>query len=675
MNRIKVLVLALVGALCVVSCNEKIGTEISDTSNYITVTSGVGPQSKAGYEGTSVLPERFVIDINQGADKPYYHETMTKSQGNKYVFLNNEQLLWADNSHSNVSIKAMTLPVGATDNSGVMEISVKSDQSNETDLIASDLLGATTDDGSIQIKNHNINIDFKHLMSKLQIVYNTSNSTVTSITSIDVNGLSTSGMYSYESMSYGDAGGSGNIKMYHNSADKTAEGIFFPYTPTSNPEIVITIEGESKPLTCPVSLNKVTRFEGGKCYIMKIAITGSTIEGAEISVKDWTIDNNTIKVTGENVLWIGTSIPGGWPEKGISSYPEIVDEAMNCNITNNAIPSTTVVRQIDAQWIRSNTTKAQWDDRNSVLHIQAGGLSITQEEANAYSSALETVYMAAYPDPGAEPKVRNKPNPNDYWWGENSTQYKNELAAYEAEVKAHDEWQVKYDARQEALATVGAWVEEQIAKILSYSYSELIIPHIDGTAGKTQCTTVIIDHGYNDRGAMIAEALGLAQRPESVMAGPEHVEGYNYLMKMINNVIDYDEYLEHVNDPDFSGLAALQHYIVEMGEVITAIRNTNPNVRIIIGNYFSNRNPNIKAEFSKYANSTYFTELICYFNEAVATLFDLEIVNVYDHLWLDESKFNSFCTDGVHPWTTQLAIDAIAQIYINELDGVIGSRN
>lgn len=671
MNRIKVLVLALVGALCVVSCNEKIGTEISDTLNYITVTSGVGHQSKAGYEGISVLPEQFVIDINQGGDKPYYHETMTKGQGNKYVFLNNEQLLWADNSHSNVSIKAMTLPVGATDNSGVMEISVKHDQRNEADLIASDLLGATTDDGSIQIKNHNINIDFKHLMSKLQIVYNTSNSTVTSI---DVNGLSTSGNYSYESMSYGDAGNSGNIKMYHDFADKTAEAIFFPYTPSSAPVLVVTAEinGESDTFECPISLSKVTRFEGGKCYIMKIAITGSTIEGAEISVKDWTIDNNTIKVTGENVLWIGTSIPGGWPERGITSYPEIVDEAMNCNVTNNAIPSSTVVRQIDAQWIRSNTTKAQWDDRNSVLHIQAGGLSITQEEANAYSSALETVYKAESPGPGAAPTVPKKPDPNDYRWGQYDSQYKKALAEYEAAVKAHDEWQVKYNAWQEA---VGAWVKEQIAKILSYSYTDLIIPHIDGTAGKTQCTTVIIDHGYNDRGAMIAEALGLAQRPESVMAGPEHVEGYNYLMKMINNVIDYDEYLEHVNDPDFSGLAALQHYIVEMGEVITAIRNTNPNVRIIIGNYFSNRNPNIKAEFSKYANSMYFTELICYFNEAVATLFDLEIVNVYDHLWLDESKFNSFCTDGVHPWATQLAIDAIAQIYINELDGVIGSRN
>lgn len=643
MNRIKVLVLTLVGALCVVSCNDKIGTEISDTLNYITVTSGVGPQSKAGYEGISVLPEQFVIDINQGGDKPYYHKTMTKGQGNKYVFLNNEQLLWADNSHSNVSIKAMTLPVGATDNSGVMEIRVKDDQRNEADLIASDLLGATTDDGSIQIKNHNINIDFKHLMSKLQIVYNTSNSTVTSI---DVNGLSTSGMYSYESMSYGNAGGLGNIQMYHNSADKTAEGIFFPYTPTSNPQIVITIAGETEPLTCPISLNKVTRFEGGKCYIMKIAITGSTIEGAEISVKDWTIDNNTIKVTGENVLWTGTSIPGGWPEMGITSYPELVDEAMNCTIVNNALPSSTVVRQIDADWIRNNTkkgnntknangeiTKYGWDDEGSVLHIQAGGLAHTHADAEALRTTLETVWGS----------ITNN------WGGTDATK------------------------RQQRTT----WVNTQIDKIKAYSYETLIIPHIDGTSGKTQCTTVIIDHGYNDRGAMVAEALGLAQRPESVNAGPEYVEGYNYLMKLINRVINYDQYKEHVNDPDFSGLAAVQHYIVDMEKIITAIRNKNSNVRIIIGNYFTLRNTTISSEYQAAGlpNYQYYTELICYFNEAVATLFNLDIVNVYEHLWLDESKFSSFCTDGVHPWTNQLATDAIAQIYINELDGVIGSRD
>lgn len=673
MNNIKVLFGTLAFVLCLVSCNDKIESELAGTFEPITVTSSVDCLTKAGYEKTAVLPDKFIIDIDQSGSSPDYHRTMVKAQANSYVFLNNEDLFWADNSHQNVSIKAMTLPIGASDNSGTMSVSVKNDQRQEADVIASDLLGATTDNGTIVISNHNINIDFKHLMSKLQVTYNASN---TQISSIKVTGLCVGGEYSYDSMTYGRAGNIGDIWMYLNT-DNTAEAIFFPYTPSSNPviEISATVDGESVNMTCPVSLSKITRFEGGKRYIMNIAIEGSTIKGAEVTVKDWTIDNNSIQITGENVLWIGTSIPGGWPERGITSYPEIVDEAMNCNITNNAIPSTTVVRQIDAQWIRSNTTKAQWDDRNSVLHIQAGGLSITQEEANAYSSALETVYMAAYPDPGAEPKVRNKPNPDDYWRGEKNTQYKNDLAAYEAEVEAHDEWQVKYDARQEALATVGAWVEEQIAKILSYSYTDLIIPHIDGTAGKTQCTTVIIDHGYNDRGAMIAEALGLAQRPESVMAGPEHVEGYNYLMKLISNVIDYDEYIGHVNDPDFSGLAALQHYIVEMGEVITAIRNTNPNVRIIIGNYFSNRNPYISEEFNSYANSMYFTELICYFNEAVASLFDLEIVNVYDHIWLDESKFITFCTDKVHPWTSQLAIDAIAQIYINELDGVVGSRN
>ena len=623
MNNIKVLFGTLAFVLCLVSCNDKIESELAGTFEPITVTSGVDCLTKAGYEKTAVLPDKFIIDIDQSGSSPDYHRTMVKAQANSYVFLNNEDLFWADNSHQNVSIKAMTLPIGASDNSGTMSVSVKNDQRQEADVIASDLLGATTDNGTIVISNHNINIDFKHLMSKLQVTYNASN---TQISSIKVTGLCVGGEYSYDSMTYGRAGNIGDIWMYLNT-DNTAEAIFFPYTPSSNPviEISATVDGESVNMECPVSLSKITRFEGGKRYILNIAIEGSTIKGAEVTVKDWTIDNNSIQITGENVLWIGTSIPGGSPEEGITSYPEIVDEAMNCNVTNNAIPSSTVVRQIDAQWIRSNTTKAQWDDRNSVLHIQAGGLSITKEEAEAYRNALNTVYNNS----------TTRPNTN---------------------------------SRK-------IWVDRQITKILSYSYNELIIPHIDGTAGKTQCTTVIIDHGYNDRGAMIAEALGLAQRPESVMAGPEHVEGYNYLMKLISNVIDYDEYEEHISDPDFSGLAAVQHYIVEMGEVITAIRNTNSNVRIIIGNYFSNRNPNIREEYKSYANSMYFTELICYFNEAVATLFDLDIVNVYDHIWLDESKFNSFCTDTVHPWKSQLAIDAIAQIYINELDGVIGSRN
>ena len=43
-------------------------------------------------------------------------------------------------------------------------------------------------------------------------------------------------------------------------------------------------------------------------------------------------------------------------------------------------------------------------------------------------------------------------------------------------------------------------------------------------------------------------------------------------------------------------------------------------------------------------------------------------VKVYEMDW------TKFCPDGVHPYNPD-AINAIAEIYIRELEGIIGSRN
>ena len=155
-------------------------------------------------------------------------------------------------------------------------------------------------------------------------------------------------------------------------------------------------------------------------------------------------------------------------------------------------------------------------------------------------------------------------------------------------------------------------------------------------------------------------------------------------MSVKSKLVDYNQYKS-----DFNGNSNLTaggkenevSYILAMSDVIQAIKAANSSVKIIIGNYFALNSPWVKANYFPTFNEN-FTSLICYNNEALAAMWDLDIVNVYEHLQISEDMFwnphgvdySKFCPDGVHPATYE-AVSAIAEIYINQLDGIIGSRN
>ena len=99
--------------LCIAGCSEAISEIEPDNGGKITVTTEVGGQTKAGYEGTVSLPEKFIMDINQGGDAEYDYsllEMIRMNNGNTYNASVN--LWWADSDHSNVEVKAITLPYG-----------------------------------------------------------------------------------------------------------------------------------------------------------------------------------------------------------------------------------------------------------------------------------------------------------------------------------------------------------------------------------------------------------------------------------------------------------------------------------------------------------------------------------------------------------------------------------
>lgn len=672
----------LAAALSAISCNEKIGPEIQEPEDYITVSTYVASHTKAGYEGTSVLPDNFFISIDQNGTDKDYEKTMSRVESsNKYVFPNNEKLKWASSDYSTVNIKAITTP--SCYNIGNGTVNLSQNQSTEAAILANDLLGAQTGFG-VDINSSNVIVHFNHLMSKLYVKYNTPSSTT--ISSVEVNNMCNGGTFDFATMSHVTAGNVGTITMYHEADNNTAEAIFFPYKPSFDRQPSLTITGSYRSsygqrdinITTPISLDKIGgEFLPGKRYIMNVTITNTSIEGAEVTVSEWTTDINTITTPGENVLWVGTSIPAGNPSL---NYPAEVDRAMTCRITNVAVGGSLVCPQLNADWITKDHYTNYNESTGSVkltMKLMGGGLSQTKDEIRSF--------------------------------------YRSKLL----QVSNNDT----------------DWVNEVLSEMQSLSYESKIIPYINGSITSENggnCTTVILDHGFNDLSNMIYIAGVFATQGE-------HVRGYEYLRKMRDKEKSIAEFEQEIKN-NKNNVSLNASYIHAMAKIIDAIKKTNPNVRIIIGNYFSLYSPYVARQYQvqherqylytladegesyklarKGENPAYkqfpdyatFSNLICYYNEAIAGIYDLDIVNVYEHISIPEGAFwggtqgytyngkpvydedgttlvdfdtafnpifrtdySKFCPDGVHP-SNPYAVGAIADIYIRELDGVIGSR-
>ena len=616
---------------CFASCNEKMNLEQPDVTNKITVTTQVDPHTKAGYEtseNVTVLPDKFYIEIDQDGTDLDYRVPLTR-EPNTNNYQSTIELQWKSSDNANTKVKALTIPYGLTsvDMENPMVISIHQEQNNSDNLKASDLIGASTGIGGIEIIDNNINVAFRHLMSKLQITYTKPDDI--QINSVQLKNTCVKGGYSYASMAYDSsiAAEFGDITMYHEVEKKSAEAIFFPYTPTSDPKLVVnaTINGQTKAFECPIVLKQSSAFVGGKRYIMTVTVSETGIEGVVTMIKDW--NSSSSQVAGERVLWIGTSIPAG--AGAAKSYPALVDDAMNCTIVNNAVGGSVVLEAPSTYTFEVGT----WN------YLYAGGLSQTHAEAESI----------------IKPKLEAA------------------AAAYETT-----------DAIREQ------WVTEQLAIVKSLSYESLIIPYIDGTLDN--CTTVIIDHDFNDITRLVLEAQPFGSYPGYENSNSETEWGYNFLTALKEGNVTVDQYLTYLepfwNNPQ-NVLTEEYSYILAMQKIINAIYAVDENIRIIIGNYFATDSPWVNwYHFGNGFDAYQLTKVLLYYNEAVAGIWDLDVVNVYEHLHIDESSFwagydsnnqvvideSKFCPDGVHPYNSE-AVQAIADVWISALNGVVGSVN
>lgn len=653
-------------ALCMLiiatSCSKEIDIDVPGTGNYITVRSKVA--TKAGYTSQS-LPSEFVMDIIQGETGYNYSNVIMSadpatgtykamsSQGNTIA------LKWANSNHSSAQIKAMTIPSGVatTLDDYLVEINVDTDQSIEANFKKNDILGASINDGGITIKGDDIEVAFNHLMSKLHVVYETANKEQ-SVEYIKLKNVCTKGYYSYAPMKGGQPTNTRNdIKMFLNPNVKygtmAAEAIFYPYAPTSasRPQLVVKLVGGQEK-SYNISIPNGFSFGEGKRYLMSITINsdGSITNNNKVSEEyDW-VKN----VPGGKILWVGTSIPAGGGT--VFSYPQMISNATGLEVVNNSVGGSLVLKNSNGPASAANHTKEEWDAYNDVItyskHLVYGGLVQTFQEVEAYREALS--------------RVMDK-NGN---------------------------------------VVDASWVEKHIIKLRELSYISLIIPYIDGT--KDNCSTIVIDHGFNDRGNIMAEAGAFNGWDPFDDIDDAYQWADVYFDALINGkkvddtngIPTYDHYKAHLsyfwNNPE-NVLTEDHSYIIAMDKIISACREINPDIRIIIGNYFTEDNLWINFNDDLYAagfTATKFAKTICNYNRAVASIFNCDIVNVCDFLgvanadlWSQKFEYKAdgsvgavvdnskFCPDGVHPSSDETGKSnrAIADIYLQELSRIFAN--
>ena len=291
-------------ALMLSACNNTNGIIPPLDEQPITITADVIQHTRAGYQSGVIMPEEFVMDISQNGDAKFNYSLvkMTKDEGAN-TYSADRDLLWADDTHT-ATVKAMTIPMGlnTVDATNVMEVNVSLQQNVESNVVTSDLLGATsTSNGGITITGSNINIEFQHLLSKLDISYSFASEIEgesIAVNSITLQNICTKGGYSYANMALDATNMSyDNIAMFHSSTEDrkgTAEAIFYPYKPTEDPILVInaTINNVNCNFSCPVKLNNANGFIGGKRYTMNVSIIGTSVSGTTATIANgW--DTNT----------------------------------------------------------------------------------------------------------------------------------------------------------------------------------------------------------------------------------------------------------------------------------------------------------------------------------------------------------------------------------------------
>ena len=298
--KVKNLTLAAVATmLAACSSNDEIVTQDILKDTPITVHAAVAElTSRAGYEGTTTVPEQFYITIDQtGTAYDYTNVLMKKVDGTwkAYEGETEKTLLWADGT-TNVNVTAATFSLD-----GAQTLVAKADQSTADNVKASDHLYMASK--SVTPSDAGISVELSHIMSKVILTITLGdefNSETNPITGVTFKGTVASNTY--------DAGTWGTIATDAETTDIIALAGTYTAPTNSAPNAtaqyeVILVPQEVETGCFAVQFNvgsrvyrwiseKAVTLASGTQYTLALTAGKDNVSGATFTTTAWSGNNN-----------------------------------------------------------------------------------------------------------------------------------------------------------------------------------------------------------------------------------------------------------------------------------------------------------------------------------------------------------------------------------------------
>ncbi len=263
------------------------GTKITFTAS-ISNQSVTNVSSKAGYSNAT-LPSNFEINVTSNNSSYSYSDVDMSYNSSSASWVSEQAMYWAD-STTPVEVEAF-VPYRFTDS----EYTIQSDQSSAALLSACDLLYYYN--GAVSPTSEAVPITFEHIMSKLYIKINLTNTGVSTdlsinpITSPVITGIvTTADISDPESIQSVPTAISTSITPYTSSTEATDMGDSFYSTPTSNSavayyEMIVvpqSIAAGDLSMSLTTDNNKANwsspssyTFESGQTYVITLSLSVS----------------------------------------------------------------------------------------------------------------------------------------------------------------------------------------------------------------------------------------------------------------------------------------------------------------------------------------------------------------------------------------------------------------
>ena len=283
-----ILTLAVLAATVLTGCSND--SDVLNTPDYADTPIGlnvnVGPMAtRVGYDDTNLTGSSFGLYLTTegtNSDERYNCTNREVKYDNGWT-IQGGQLLWKSND-ATVTYYAYLPYTGTVGDAASYAFTVQTDQSNENNVKASDLLCTgqqTATPGTA------LDINFQHALSKLNVTLTkgTELEDVVTFTSVELSNFATTATVNLTDGTAGTATNSGQtITLYATTENKQYECILVPQTFAQSLKVEIT-DNNGKVYT--FTSNKDLTFASGEQYTLNLTVGRDKVTTGTISADPW----------------------------------------------------------------------------------------------------------------------------------------------------------------------------------------------------------------------------------------------------------------------------------------------------------------------------------------------------------------------------------------------------